>query len=245
LHGLSEGSAVTYSNIFLAAAISSPVHPVWQWLAKRSGRIDGLSLGLRPEEDKDDLSEEDEDDLSDWMQPLETISGIPGAQLRVELVERILDLDHPFITQWLKQHGQHFSHVSLGVETSFGLSLREFAEAAAPCRSINLDVSHDEVVDLSDLDPVAGSLRSLTLEHGQSMSGSILMSGNVNVFSSMSQLTALHLISEDLWAEEPWAVLAELTGLQQLSLDVIASGDPSPLSALTGLIILASPQLWP
>jgi hypothetical protein len=33
LHSLYEGPAVTYSDLFLAGAISSPVHPVWQWLA--------------------------------------------------------------------------------------------------------------------------------------------------------------------------------------------------------------------
>jgi hypothetical protein len=46
LHSLSEDPAVTYSNIVLAAAISSPVHPIWQWLARRLGRIADLSLVL-------------------------------------------------------------------------------------------------------------------------------------------------------------------------------------------------------
>jgi Leucine-rich repeat (LRR) protein len=40
-------------------------------------------------------------------------------------------------------------------------------------------------------------------------------------------------------SEEPWEVLAKLTSLQQLSLRLNASGDPSSLSALTGLSCLS------
>jgi hypothetical protein len=78
---------VTYRNLTLAATIISPDHPAWQWLAKRSGRIAGLSLELRlrPELAGDDDSFEvdtDDDDtyveatqniaqVLDWMQPLQ------------------------------------------------------------------------------------------------------------------------------------------------------------------------------
>jgi Leucine-rich repeat (LRR) protein len=51
----------------------------------------------------------------------------------------------------------------------------------------------------------------------------------------MSQLAALCLDYEDLGDEEPWDLLAEVTSLQHLSLRVGAGGDPSALSALTGL----------
>jgi hypothetical protein len=87
LHGLSQGPAVSYSNLSLAAAISSPDHPSWQWLAKRSGRIAGLSLELRlgvPNDGNDDDGTEDADQLIVWTQPLQTLSSIPGVQLRVE-----------------------------------------------------------------------------------------------------------------------------------------------------------------
>jgi Leucine-rich repeat (LRR) protein len=57
----------------------------------------------------------------------------------------------------------------------------------------------------------------------------------VSAFSSMAQLTALHLINADLGGEEPWEILAKLTSLQQVDFGGGASGDPSPLSALTRL----------
>ena len=53
--------------------------------------------------------------------------------------------------------------------------------------------------------------------------------------SSCSQLTSLSLTTFHFEDEEPWNQLAQLTNLKQLSLQVAASGDPSPLSALTGL----------
>jgi hypothetical protein len=61
LRTLSEGPAMTYSNLSLAAAISSPDHPVWKWLQKRRGRIAGLSLKLRVTKDMDQLSGVDAD----------------------------------------------------------------------------------------------------------------------------------------------------------------------------------------
>jgi hypothetical protein len=80
LHSLYEGPAVTYSNLLLAAVISSPVHPIWPWLARKCGRIAGLSLelrlGLRLEMLGDDAIG-DADELHDWMQPLQTLSRIP------------------------------------------------------------------------------------------------------------------------------------------------------------------------
>jgi Leucine-rich repeat (LRR) protein len=114
------------------------------------------------------------------------------------------------------------------------LKLRDFSEAAAPCRSIDLTVRHSpiHVVDLADLDPVVASLHSLICRSWDSRQSSLI---GASVLSRMSQLTALHLASEDLGGEEPWGFLAKMTGLQQLHLSVSASGDPSPLSALTRL----------
>jgi hypothetical protein len=223
---------VTYSNLILAAAISSPVHPVWQWLAKRNGRVAGLSVELR--------ATQNGEQLSGWMQALQTLSGIPSVQLRLEWIGRIAGVDHPCIAQWLKQHAQLISHLTAEVDIGEGsLTLKEFSEAAAACRSINLRTRHvcDEVVDLSDIDAVAGSLQSLKCEP----TGWSFADGNLrgtSALNCMSQLSALHFGREDLENEEPWNLLAKLTSLQRLKLEVVASGDPSPLSALTGLTYL-------
>jgi Leucine-rich repeat (LRR) protein len=54
----------------------------------------------------------------------------------------------------------------------------------------------------------------------------------------MTQLTTLHVDREDFGDDESWALLAKLTSLQELRLVMSGSGDPSPLSALTGLTSL-------
>jgi hypothetical protein len=181
---------------------------------------------------------EDADELPDWMQPLQTLSDIRDVQLRVEWVGIIDDLDHPCIfRQWLREHGQLISHLTVEVDISNDrLTLREFSEAAAPCRSIDLTIWHAyQVVDLADLAPVADSLQSLTCENHADRG---YLRGS-SAFSSMSQLADLHLAREEFGNEEPWHYLAMLTSLQQLELlDVSARGDPSPLSALTGLTCL-------
>jgi Leucine-rich repeat (LRR) protein len=246
---------VTYSNLFLATAISSPDHPFWQWLANRSGRVAGLSLEIRLEvlevdsteveeffTDDDDLDEEATvkiDQLPNWIQPLQILSGIPGAQLRVKCLGRVNHLDHPCITQWLKQHGQLISHLTVEVYVSeVWLKLRDFCEAAAPCNSIDLQIirRRSEVIDLADLDPVSSSLHRLTF-HPISWE----LPGNLrgaSALNSMSQLRALYLGSADFGSEEPWSVLASLRSLRELHLKVRATGDPSPLSALTSLTSL-------
>jgi hypothetical protein len=228
LHSLFEGPAVTYSNLILAAVISSPDHPAWQWLAKRNGHIDGLSLKL--------CVGQNGDQLSGWMQPLQTLSSIPSVQLRVEWVGSIDELDHPFISQWLRQYAQIISHLTIEVDVSEDrLKLRDFSEAAAPCSSLDLTVStyfFNQVVDLADLAPVAASLQRL---HCQSRTGQHDCFNGAQAFTSMSHLTALRLELVDFQTEELWSVLANLTSLQDLSFIGSATGDPSPLSALTRL----------
>jgi Leucine-rich repeat (LRR) protein len=222
---------MTYSNVILGAVISSPDHPGWKWLVKRRGRIAGVSLAIRATLDLNQLP--------DWMQLLGILSGIPRVQLRVEWVGTIADVNHPFIAQWLKQHGQLISHLTLDVNVREDrIKLKEFSEAAAPCRSIDLTVLHslDQVVDLSDLDAVAGSLDCLSCEPSEDWANGVLR--GISALTSMSQLSALRFASEDLGREEPWGLLAKLRGLQRLSLSVHASGDPSPLSALVGLTSL-------
>jgi hypothetical protein len=155
--------------------------------------------------------------------------------MEVECVGMINDLDHPWIAQWLKQHGRLISQLTMEVDVSADrLKLRDFFEAAAPCRSIDLAFTHfpNQMVDLADLAPIAGSLQGLNCEPNYIVWGSLR---GTSAFNSMSQLTGLRLNSENLGNEEPWGLLARLTGLQRLSLQVRASGDPSPLSALTGL----------
>ena len=116
------------------------------------------------------------------------------------------------------------------------LKLQDFCKAAARCRSLDLTVSpcSDDPLDIGALDPVAGSL--VRLEVGNPVyryHGGELES--VRSLSLLSHLTSLSLGGVGFGGEEPWVHLAELTSLKQLFLRVAASGDPSPLSALTGL----------
>jgi hypothetical protein len=224
---------VTYSNLCLAEAISSTDHPFWRWLAKRSGRVAGLSLELSVEILDADATE-NAIQLPGWMQPLEILSGIQGVQLILTWVDVTGDQGHPCISQWLKQNGQLISHLMVEVHVSENrLKLSEFSEAAAPCRSVDLTIHHpsSQVVDLADLNCVAGSLQRLACQ-SSGMLGSIR---GASAFTGMSQLTALKSYREDFQDEEPWGFLASLTKLQNLRVDVRASGDPSALTSLTGL----------
>jgi hypothetical protein len=230
LHGLSEGPAVTYRNLFLAALISSPDHPVWQWLARRSGRIAGLSLKL--------CVTQNVDQLPGWVQRLQTLSSITSVQLRADLLGVLTDLDHSYMGQWLKQHVQLISHLSVNVDVrEDNLKLRDFSEAAASCKSIDLALGHysTQALDLADLEPVAGSLQGLkcysVFRGHESVRGAGVLNG-------MTQLTALKLSLLDIGTDELWGLLAKLRGLQGLSLNVRASGDPSPLAALSRLSCL-------
>jgi hypothetical protein len=174
-----------------------------------------------------------------WVQPMQTLSHIPGVKLGLDWIRIIDDLDHPCIAQWLKQHGQLISHLSAEVAVDEnGLKLRDFCEAAAPCSSMNLSIRHssNQVVDLAGLNQVASSL--LSVSFCVTTFGALGTIRGAGVFIDFSRLTSLHLGEGDLGSEEPWGVLAKLTSLQTLSLRVCASGDPSPLSALTRLTYL-------
>jgi Leucine-rich repeat (LRR) protein len=182
---------------------------------------------------------EDADQVPEWMQPLQTLSGIPGLQLRVKWVHMIDNRNDPDIAVLLKQHGHLISNLTVNFDVNNDwLTLRELAEAAATCRSIHLTMYHfsDEVVDLNDLNAVSGSLQCLICQPIEPQWGTLRGASAIN---SMSQLTALHIGSEDLGIEEPWSVLASMSKLHELHLDVRASGDPAPLSALTGLTCLS------
>jgi hypothetical protein len=94
------------------------------------------------------------------LKPLRTLFSIPGAHLKVESIGfDIAHVDHPFIAQWLKQHGHLISKLAVGVQVGEDrLKLRDFCQAASACRSIDLTISHypDQVVDLAGLALVAG-----------------------------------------------------------------------------------------
>jgi hypothetical protein len=251
---------VTYRNLIFATAIRTPDHPLWQWLGKRSGRIDGLELDLclkdddvEEEEDEDEDTDDDGDDaienaeqLLRWMQPLQTLSGIPGTQLKLRWDGVIDRMGHPCIAQWLREHGQLISRLNVEVDISKRkLALRGFSKAAAACRSIDLKICHapNHVVDLADLDAVAGSFHSLSCEVDLDWEEGTLR--GASVFNSMSQLTTLHLHGEQFEDHASWGSLANLTSLQQLSLIRCTSGDPSPVSALTRLTSLTIHALEP
>jgi Leucine-rich repeat (LRR) protein len=174
-----------------------------------------------------------------WRRPLQTLSAIPGVQLRVFWEGSIADLGHPCIDQWLKQHGQLISHLEVQVQVSGDrLKLREFTEAATPCKAIDLTIYHspNQTVNLADLAPLAGSLLGLACKcQPDDLNGRLR---GTSALTGMSQLTSLFLKCEDVSGEELWSPLAKLTDLKQLSLAVIAHGDPSPLSALTELSYL-------
>jgi hypothetical protein len=182
------------------------------------------------------------------MRRLRDLSGIPGVQLRIKWDDIVYDLDHShIIVQWLKQHGHMISHLTVDVRVGeVRLKLREFVQAVAPCRSIDLTIQHhhDQVVVLADLLPLAASLRGLTCKGNCEWRQVLGRLTGASALSSMSLLTSLNLMNMDLRSEEPWGVLASLTSLQQLSLKLMASGDPSPLSALTGLSSLHLKSFW-
>ena len=63
--------------------------------------------------------------------------------------------------EWVKPHGHLMDVLTVKIHVEEGrLSLREFCESAAPCRSIELTVLQysEEALDLSDLAPLVGSL---------------------------------------------------------------------------------------
>jgi hypothetical protein len=230
LHSQCEGPAVTYCNLNVPGTISSPAHQVWQWLAKRSGRVAGLILNLKLEGEY----AEHEESLLQWTQQLKTLSGIPGVQMTVEWEHGYYDQDYSKAHQWLRANGQSIKHLTVDVYVNEDkLKLRRFVEAAAHCRSIGLSIeSHHLEVNLADLAPLAGSLDYVICDCGFDMDPGRLSSLSV---LTIHQLTSLCLECVDFTNEQPWSQLAKLTTLNQLSLQVCASGDPSPLSALTRL----------
>ena len=229
-YALSESSAVTYRNLQVEKPLLSLGHPFWPWLAKRHSRIAGLTAEVR---------------LLGWVagnpepepEQLQVMFRIPGLCLTLCCCEGMAYTpDAPFMTKVLRPHAHLVDQlISIVRLERDGVILQDFCEAAAPCRSLDLTVvnSPGEPVNFSALSPVAGSLVRLSLAGMTILPRNELES--VSSLSSLSHLTSLCMSSYDLGAKEPWIHLLGLTNLKQLSLWMAASGDPSPLSALTGL----------
>ena len=243
-YDLSKSTAVLYRNLHLANPLNSLDHPFFWWLANRRGHISGLTAEIRLRR------------MGGWPpkpspQQLRGLFGIPGLHLTLSCNEVIATRDHFFIIKTLTHYGHLIDHLISAICTSTvcfdleELKLQDFCEAAAPCRSVDLTVgtSHVMPVNMVDLNPVAGSLVCLRLEPSARVeltaNGELRTAAgkleSVSSLALLSQLTSLSLHRYHLGAEEPWIHLSGLTNLKQLSLGVAASGDPSPLSALTGL----------
>jgi hypothetical protein len=168
------------------------------------------------------------------------LASLVRVKLRVNWVTEIDHMAHPFIAQWLPQYGHLINHLIVKLYIRWGrLALKQFSREAALCKSIDLGVRchFNEVVDLSDLNAVAGFLQHFSCEpHGD---WAVLTLRGLGTLTSMSQLTSLHLNCEGFVGfgdDEPWELLAQLTSLQELDLKLrAANGGPSTVSALTNL----------
>jgi Leucine-rich repeat (LRR) protein len=139
------------------------------------------------------------------------------------------------MTLWLVPHIHLIDHLKVDIRIfdHGDLALRELCEAAAPCRSLALSVTHIPALDLAHLAAVAHSLHELDVTADQ-----FPHVRGFSTISGLSQLTCLSMSHASLPDQDPWAVLAEMTNLKNLSLAVYAYGDPSALSALIGLTSL-------
>ena len=227
-YAVSESSAVTYRNLHIEKPLFSLDHPFFPWLAKRHSRIAGLTAELQL------LTV---GNLEPEPKQLQVMFSIPGLHLIVCCNEVISTPGDPFLTKVLRPHGHLIDHlISFVSITGEGLELQDFCEAAARCRSLDLTVrgSSEVPLNMAALGPVAGSL----VELGLNLEPSSPEMESVSSLSLLSRLTSLSLGFPTFSAEEPWNHLVGLTNLKQLTLWVAASGDPSPLSALTGLSAL-------
>ena len=229
-NALSDSSAVIYLNIRLDNPLHSLGHPFLRWLAKRQGRVAGLTAELQ---------------LSAMIGPepgaehLRMMFGIPGLHLTLRCMDLIRSPDDSIMTEVLRPYGHLVDHlISVVCIDGEGLRLQDFCVTAAPCRSLGLTVedSSEEPCNIGALDLVANSLVQLRLMNRRGVSDKF---ENVGSLSSLSQLTLLSLNAFNFRAEDPWIHLVGLTNLKQLSLGYAAVGDPSALSALIGLTSLS------
>ena len=109
---------VIYRNLHIDQLIDSTDHSVWDWLAKREGKISGLKLTVAPyfvpvDEDQEDMGVE-ELKRQAWERPLQILSAIPGLQLTVQIDQLIESTDHP-VWDWLAQREGKISGLTLTV----------------------------------------------------------------------------------------------------------------------------------
>jgi hypothetical protein len=117
----------------------------------------------------------------------------------------------------------------------YGSTPMQLIGALPVCKSLELSIpSQDLISNISSLAGLGGSLERLSVW------------GKDTRVEGLSALTSLSCLSKlEIWnlcwgdTECPWRTLASLVSLQKLTLgNFVAFGDPSALSALTGLISL-------
>ena len=239
LRDLSESSAVTYRNVHVYNTISHPDHPVWKWLAKRTGRVSGLVLKVTSGERVYERGfhrqrGQQRGQLAVWEGPWQSLASVQDLQLTLRV--QCLNWVQPDACQWLNQHGHLLANFSTTVAVdSEHLTLQSFSEALAPCKALDLRVFHPSlaILDMSSL----AALNSCLVKLEMSGNGADLR--GVTTSAWLTKLTKLTIEYYSLTVEEPWPALAALSSLKHLQLAVYARGDPSPLSALTGLTSLS------
>ena len=240
LHKLSDSSAITYGDIQHSRSITSSGDPMFRWIAKRRGRINGLTLTIEIRElyavaryqaleeglEFEELGVED---------PLQQLHIIPN--VCVKLDGWLGMLDH-FLLKRLRQHGPLIESVSPVVDVDMqGLPLQEVCEFVAECRSVSLEVysAAGAAIRLNSLVSLRESLVRLDLRMiGQHISPTL--DGWNNISSFTRGLTGLDMGNCKLSYEDPWSPLAALSSLRDLTLLMVAAhGDGASLSDLTGL----------
>ena len=189
---------MTYCNLRLDKPLRSLGHPFFRWLAKRHGRIAGLTAELQLVTVHDS-------------EQLQLMFSIPGLHLALRYDAELTSPDDLFMTKLLIPHGHLIDHLCSVVRINLGgLKLQDFCQAAAPCRSLDLTVkgSSEDPFNVGAITPVAQSLVRLTLK---TTSLFFCKLENVSSLSLLSQLTSLSLHAIDLQAEEPWIHVGGLT----------------------------------
>ena len=165
-------------------------------------------------------------------------SAVTYSNLRLK--NSVDSLDHPFF-RWLEKRHTRVTGLTAALRLTVGVPESEPEQLqvlfAIPGLHLTLDListgCYEDIVKLSSLHPVADPLVQLSLRNSK-YHFSVTKLESVSSLSLLSQLTSLSL-AVDCGAEEPWNHLVGLTNLKHLSLQGAASGDPSLVSALTGL----------
>ena len=199
IYALSESSAVKYRDLHLDHPVNSFSHPFFRWISKRHSRVAGLTAELRllrvgsPEPEAEQL---------------QLMFSIPALHLTLFFVALISTPNDPFMTKVLRPHGHLIDRLEASVRTDTdSLTLQDFCEAAAACRSLNLTATQQsgEALNIGALKPVTGSLVRLKLGSG----GCHWMP--LDGFSSLcsfSKLRSLSLTTFGFAEQHPWLWMA-------------------------------------